>query len=176
MRKTVECLLVVVTALLFVTAFVSCRTKEAAQAQTAAASLSGAWSCTADVTMAGRAYTVDVVRLADGSMTLQFIKPAELSQLALISDKSGTRMRYGLMETKVSDSSYPQSSVCVMLLQIFTASAKGGSVSRQNDHAVLSGSVGAGPYTLTLSKDGAPRSLRIPSAHFSASLSGFQAG
>ncbi|ADU27477.1 hypothetical protein [Ethanoligenens harbinense] len=175
MRKTVEILLFVLTALLFVTAFVSCRAKDAAAGKQAASALSGAFSCTADVTLSGHDYTVDIVRLADGGSTVQFVRPAELSQLSFLSNKDGMSVRFGAMQAKLDPASVPQSSVCSALLGAFETAAKSGSAAHQGVSTVLKGQSAAGPFTLVLDGQNRPQSLQIPRLNLAATIHDFTA-
>ncbi|MFT9057194.1 MAG: hypothetical protein ABF449_11395 [Ethanoligenens sp.] len=175
MRKTVEIFLLVLTALLFVTAFVSCRAKNQQAGRQAAVSLSGGFSCTADVTLNGHDYTVNVVRLDDGSSTVQFVRPTELSQLAFLTNKDGMSVRYGAMQAKLDPASVPQSAVCNALLGAFETAAKSSTATAQGGNTVLKGQSAAGPFTLVLDGQNRPKSLQVPRINLAASIRNFTA-
>lgn len=175
MHKTVEIVLFVLTALLFITAFVSCRAKDAQAGKQAAVALSGAFSCTADVTLNGHAYTVNIIRLADGSSTVQFVRPAELAPLSFLLNKDGVNVRYGTMQAKLDPAAVPQSSVCNALIGVFETAAKDSTASRQGKNTVLKGQSAAGPFTLVLDSQNRPQSLQIPRLNLSAVIHDFTA-
>lgn len=176
MRKTVEILLAVLTVLLFATAFISC--SSARQQQTgrqAASALSGAFGCTADVTLSGHDYTVNIVRLKDGDSTVQFVKPAELAPLSFRADSDGLHVQYGTLQANLDSASVPQSAVPSALLDTFEAAARDGAVSQQNGAAVLKGQTVAGPYTVTLDAQGRPTTISLPRQSLSARIYNFAA-
>lgn len=175
MRKTMEILVAVLAVLLFATAFVSCRAHEEQAGRQAADALSGAFSCTADVTLNGRNYTVNIVRLADGGSTVQFIRPAELAQLAFVSNKEGISVRYGTLQAKLDAASVPQSAVCKALLGAFETAAQNGSATRQGSNVVIKGQSAAGPFVLVLDGKSQPKTLRIPRLNLTASIHNFAA-
>lgn len=175
MRKTVEIMLFVLTVLLFITAFVSCRARDEQAGKRAASSLSGAFSCTADVVLNGRGYTVNIVRLADGSSTVQFVRPAELEQLSFLMNKDGVDVRYGTIQAKLDPAAVPQSAVCKALIGVFETAAQSAAASRQGVNTVLKGQSAAGPFTLVLDSKDRPQSLQIPRLNLSAVIRNFTA-
>lgn len=174
MRKTVEIALFVLTVLLFVTAFVSCRVKDTQAGKQAAGALSGTFSCSADVTLNRHAYTVNIVRLADGSSTVQFVRPAELAPLSFLLNKNGAmNVRYGTMQAKLDPAAVPQSAVCNALVGVFETAAKNSTAGRQGRNTVLKGQSAAGPFTLVLDSQNRPQSLQIPRLNLSAEIHDF---
>lgn len=175
MRKIAEILLIVLTVVLFCTAFLSCSINKKKSGQRLAACLSGAFSCVADVTLDGHDYTVNIVRLTDGDSTVQFVKPAELAPLSFVSDSSGLHVRYGTLQTDVDTSSMPSAAVPTALLSALNAAAKNGTVSLLGTGTVLKGETAAGPFSVAFDSSGRLSSLELPRQSLSARISHFSA-
>ena len=175
MRKTIEILLLVLTVLLFVTAFISCKKNEAQAQAAAAAKLSSGFSCTAQVTLDGRAYTVQISKTASGGCTMSFAKPAELAPLRINLGSGGLTMQYGDLKTSVDPSSVPQSSVFSAMLGAFEqAAGSGAHASIRGQNILVRGSSQTGAYTLTLDQSLTPKELDIPALKMKATFSGFK--
>lgn len=173
MRKIAEILLIVLTVVLFCTAFLSCSISKKKSGQRLAASLAGAFSCVADVSLDGHDYTVNIVRLKDGDTTVQFVKPTELSPLSFVSDSTGLHMRYGTLQTDVDTSAMPSAAVPTALLDAFNAAAENATVSLTDSGTVLKGETTAGPFSVTFDASGNLTALRLPRQSLSARISHF---
>lgn len=175
MRKTVEILLLILTVLLFTTAFVSCKKNETQARASVAKQLSRGFSCTADITYQGVPYGVELTRPSSGTCTMQFTKPAELSQLSFVLDSQGLNVKFGGLTASLDPSSVPQASIFNAVLDAVDTAAKGSGdrVQASGNGVSVFGSTGAGAYTLTLSSKLEPVSLSLPGIGLKAAFHSF---
>lgn len=153
--------------------FASCaKKKDDAARREAARQLSRGFSCTVDMTWNGRSYAAKLTKPEGGAGTLAFTKPAELSGLTFSAEGTRLQVKYGVLSASVDAKSIPQSAIYEAVLGAFGAA--GGSSAQQNAGGyALSGTTGAGPFTLTLGRDFVPKSLRFPKLGLSLSFSSF---
>jgi hypothetical protein len=176
MRKTIGILLLILTVLLFITAFVSCKKNEQ-QAQVAAAEqLSKGFSCVAQVNLNGNPYTVQFSKPSDGNCTLSFLKPAELSSLSFALGENGTVVNYKGLQATVDPSSIPQAAIINALIGAFDATTgkSGVHASLSGQNIRIAGTSEAGTFTLILNRDFTPKQLNIPALKMGISFSGFK--
>jgi hypothetical protein len=176
MRKTIEILLIILTVLLFLTAFISCKRNEA-QAQAAAAQrLSNSFTCVAQVVLDGKSYTVKLSKASPGMYTMSFTKPPELAPLSFELGSDGLKVKYGIIEAPVDPASIPQSAVFNALLGAFDSAA-----GKSGVHAVIkgqtiliNGDTQAGAFTLALGNDFTPKELDMSALKMKVTFSGFK--
>jgi hypothetical protein len=176
MRKTIEILLLIITVLLFITAFVSCK-RNGERAQVAAAeSLSKGFSCNAQLSLDGKAYAFAFSKNAQGQCDLTFTKPAELSTLGFELGSDGLKIKYNGIEAAIDPSTIPQSAVFSAVLGVFNAASgqSGVQTSLKGQDIRVTGTSQAGPFTLTLDHNLAPKELDMPSLKLKATFSNFK--
>jgi hypothetical protein len=176
MRKTIEILLLVLTVLLFVTAFVSCKKQQARAQESVAKLLSGNFSCTAVVNYQGQSYTVQFTKPSADACKLAFTKPADLSSLSFELSGSGLTVAYDGLQASVDPSSIPQTAVISALMDTFdTAAGVSGKVhaSVSGQEITMKGTAPAGDFTLTFTRDLKPQKLIIPAQKLEVTFSNF---
>jgi hypothetical protein len=176
MRKTIEILLIILTVLLFLTAFISCKRNEA-QAQAAAAQrLSSRFTCVAQVVLDGKSYTVKLSKTSPGMFTMSFTKPPELAPLSFELGSDGLKVKYGIIEAPVDPASIPQSAVFNALLGAFDSAAgkSGVHAAIKGQDIVITGDTQAGAFTLALGRDFTPKELDMPALKMKVTFSGFK--
>lgn len=141
----------------------------------AVAALQNGFSCTADVTLNGAQYEVQVSRTAQGVSTMKFLKPDTLNSFTFTQDDGGLKVKYGVIEVNVDPSSIPQSSVFNAVSGAFDACLKKGVSIRTGKSGVeVSGSSAAGKFTVLFDKNMVPQSLSVPSLKLSATFKDFK--
>lgn len=176
MRKTIQILLLVLTVLLFITAFVSCRQNEQHAQAAAAKQLSKSFSCNAKVMLDGKEYDVAFSKTSPGMCSLSFSKPPELSSLSFNLGQDGLKIKYDSFEASIDPSSIPESAVFNAFLGAFnTAAGKSGAHAvLRGRNIIVKGSTGTSGFSLTLGSDLTPKELDIPSLNMKVAFSNFK--
>jgi len=176
MLRTIEIILLVLTVLLFITAFIACNNNSAKLQSNTAQQLSAAFHCTVNATLNGTDYETTLAKQGSGIYTLSFTKPANLSSLSFSLTSEGLKMKYLGIEASVDPSSIPQSAFVNAMLDAFDAvSTKTGVTAKlSGKDTVLSGNTKAGDFIMTLNPDYTPKSLKIPGIDLNALFKNFE--
>lgn len=140
----------------------------------AMSSLSGGFSCTADVTFNSKEYEVNLRKPTDGDYTMSFVKPDDLKTLSFEKNDDGLKVKFGTLEAAVDAGSIPQTSIFNAVFDTFDSCLKSGVKTQTKGNDVLiSGNSSVGPFTLTVDRNMTPKSLSIPSLKFNAVFKDF---
>lgn len=176
MLRTIEIILLVLTVLLFITAFIACNNNSTKLQNNSSQQLSAAFHCTVNATLNGTTYETTLAKQGTGIYTLSFTKPSTLSSLSFALTSEGMKVKFGDIVASVDPSSIPQTALVNAMLDAFdAASAKTGVAAKlSGKDTILSGHTQAGDFVMTLNPDYTPKSLKIPSIDLNALFKNFQ--
>jgi hypothetical protein len=170
----IACLVLVV---LTVAGFLfACSKKQETIKKNAAVQMSKGFNCTATVNWDGKAYTVKINRPSQGTCTMSFVKPDELSALSFVLDGDGLKVKYGSIEASLDPSTLPQTALFNAVLGVFDAAVNPGGLNtaKKDGNIIISGKTTAGSFALHLDSSLKPKSLEIPDLKLTITFESFE--
>lgn len=175
MRKTLEIILLIVTILLFITAFISCRNNESRAQAAAARNLSKGFSCNAQITLSEKTYAARFLKKSSTECSMTFTEPSELATLTFIQSSDSLSIQYGKLSEDVSSSVISQTAIFRAIFGAFSAAAESEAHASFSGNLIcISGFTQAGAYSLFLNKSLIPQKLTMTDISLTVLFLNFQ--